>query len=173
MRHLVLTTALLPLAFSAAALAQPAQTAQPTQTAGAATTDDVKVNQLIVYGEDKCPVSAGDEITVCARRPESDRYRIPEPLRDDPDAPANEAWANRAEALEYVGRTGIGSCTPVGPGGGIGCYQQLIRQARAERESGDDVNWQRLVEEARQERLSRIDAEAKSVQEQIDQNSRP
>jgi hypothetical protein len=59
------------------------------------------------------------------------------------------------------------------PGGGIGCYQQLIRQARAERENGDDVNWQRLVEEARQERLSRIDAEAKSVQDQIEQNNRP
>jgi len=168
MRHFVPIAAFLPLAtFSAAALAQPAQTAR------AASTDDVKINQLIVYGEDKCPVSAGDEITVCARRPESDRYRIPEPLRDDPDAPANEAWTKRAEALEYVGRTGIGSCTPVGPGGGIGCYQQLVRQARAEREGGDDVNWQRLVEEARQERLSRIDAEAKSVQDQIDQNSRP
>jgi hypothetical protein len=168
MRHFVPIAALLPLAaFSAAALAQPAQ------TAAGAMADDVKINQLIVYGEDKCPVSAGDEITVCARRPESDRYRIPEPLRDDPDAPANEAWTKRAEALEYVGRTGIGSCTPVGPGGGIGCYQQLVRQARAEREGGDDVNWQRLVEEARQERLSRIDAEAKSVQDQIDQNSRP
>lgn len=168
MRHSVLTAAFIPLAaFSAAALAQPAQ------PGGGAMTDNVKVNQLIVYGEDRCPASAGDEITVCARRPESDRYRIPEPLRDDPDAPANEAWTNRAEALEYVGRTGIGSCTPVGPGGGIGCYQQLVRQARAERENGDDVNWQRLVEEARQERLSRIDAEAKAVQEQIDQNSRP
>jgi hypothetical protein len=125
-------------------------------------TEDVKINQLIVYGEDPCPASTNDEITVCARRPESDRYRIPEPLRDNPNDPANQSWTARAEALEYVGRTGIGSCTPVGPGGVIGCFQQLVRQARAEREASDDVNWNRLVEDARQERLSRIDAAAEA-----------
>ncbi|MGE5723350.1 MAG: hypothetical protein ACM3YM_12910 [Sphingomonadales bacterium] len=141
------------LAFAAGAFASTAP-AQP------AALDDAKVNQLIVYGDEPCPPSTDEEITVCARRPESDRYRIPENLRGDPTAPSHESWVNRAEDLEYVGRTGIGSCTPVGPGGGIGCFEQLVREAKAERANSDEVNWSRLVEEARQARLSRIDAAA-------------
>ena len=125
--------------------------------------DDGKVNQLIVYGEDPCPQSTDEEITVCGRLPESDRYRIPEVLRNVTD-PANTSWANKALELQYVGRTGIGSCTPVGPGGAIGCLQQLINQARAERGGGDLVDWNAMIEQARQERLSRIDAEAEAVE---------
>jgi hypothetical protein len=147
------------LAIGLAAMASPVLAADPPQT------DDVKVNQLIVYGSDPCPASSDDQITVCARKPEDDRFRIPEPLRDNPDAPYNEAWINRAEQLEYVGRTGIGSCSPVGPGGGIGCYQQLVREAKAERVHNDDVNWIRLVEEARQQRLGKIDAAAAADEE--------
>ena len=146
------------LAAGLAALASPALAADPPKV------DDVKVNQLIVYGTDPCPASTDDQINVCARKPEDDRFRIPEPLRDNPDAPYNEAWINRAEQLEYVGRTGIGSCSVVGPGGGIGCYQQLVRQAQAER-LHNDVNWIRLVEEARQERLGKIDAAAAADEE--------
>jgi hypothetical protein len=152
--------ALLPLIVAAALPLSPAF-AQVTAE------EDVKVNQLIVYGTDPCPVSSDEEITVCARRPEGERYRIPEPLRDNPNDPINDSWVNRAEALEYHGRTGIGSCTPVGPGGGIGCFQQLVRQARAERATSDEVNWTRLVEEARQERLNRIDAESEKVERQL------
>jgi len=33
-----------------------------------------------------------------------------------------------------VGRTGINSCSPVGPGGFTGCTEQLIKQAFTERE---------------------------------------
>jgi hypothetical protein len=55
----------------------------------------------------------------------------------------------------------------VGPGGGIGCFQQLVRQARAERATSDEVNWTRLVEEARQERLGRIDAESDRVEQEL------
>src|SRR5512143_3728234 len=40
-----------------------------------------KVNQLIVYGDDKCPESTDDTITVCARKDEGERFRIPAPLR--------------------------------------------------------------------------------------------
>lgn len=39
---------------------------------------DEKVNQLIIYGDDPCPASASGEITVCARKAEAERYRIPE-----------------------------------------------------------------------------------------------
>jgi hypothetical protein len=124
---------------------------------------DVKVNQLIVYGNDPCPQSTQDEITVCARRPENDRYRIPEQLRNVTD-PANNSWANKAMELQYVGRSGIGSCSPSGPGGATGCLQQLINQARAERAGSPDVDWNALIEEARQERLSRIDAQAEVIE---------
>jgi hypothetical protein len=121
---------------------------------------DPKINQLIIYGREACPPSTEEVIVVCARKPERDRYRIPENLRDDPNAPANNSWANRAIELSYVGRSGIGSCSTTGPGGMIGCYDQLVRQARAERASRDEVNWNRLIEQARQERLGRIDEQA-------------
>jgi len=125
--------------------------------------DGARVNQLIVYGDDPCPQSSDEEITVCARKPEDERFRIPENLRSDPNAPVNNAWANRAQSFEYVGRTGIGSCSPTGPGGMTGCFNDLIRQARNERAGRDSVNWNQLVEEARQKRLDRIDAEAEAV----------
>ena len=118
-----------------------------------------RVNMVIVYGDDACPPSTDDEIIVCARKPDADRYRIPEILRDNPNDPANDSWANRAIEMSYVGRTGIGSCSTVGPGGATGCYEQLVRQARAERATRDSVNWNQLIEEARQERLSRLDAD--------------
>lgn len=87
---------------------------------------------LIVYGDDDCPTSNGEEIVVCARLPEGERYRIPQPLRDTRDQPADMAWAARAEAVEYVGRTGTMSCSPVGPGGFTGCTEQMLRAARSE-----------------------------------------
>ena len=123
-----------------------------------------RINQMIVYGQDRCPPSTDEEIIVCARLPESDRYRIPESLREDPNDPASQSWTNRAIEVSYAGRTGIGSCSPVGAGGMIGCYNDLVRQARAERAGRDEVNWNRLIEEARQERLGRIDAEAAAVE---------
>ncbi|HEX8256269.1 MAG TPA: hypothetical protein VF589_01440 [Allosphingosinicella sp.] len=132
------------------------------EAAPAAGPTDAKVSQLIVYGDDPCPQSSADEIVVCARKPEGDRFRIPEELRANPNDPANQSWTNRASELQYVGRAGIGSCTPVGPGGGTGCYAELVRQARAERAGRESVNWNRLVEQARQERLGRIDAEAEA-----------
>lgn len=135
--------------------------------AAAQTPEEARVNQLIVYGDDGCPQSTEDEIIVCARLPEDDRYRIPDNLRGNPNDPANQSWVNRAIELSYVGRTGIGSCTPVGPGGAIGCNQQLVQQARAEREGSDQTNWAQLIEEARQERLSRIDAEAEAVEADV------
>ena len=91
------------------------------------------VNEIIVFGNDPCPRSTDDDIVVCARKPESERYRIPPNLRLDPTDPANRSWADRAQSLEYVGRTGTQSCSTVGPGGFTGCWEQMMRQARAER----------------------------------------
>lgn len=118
---------------------------------------DLQVNQIYIFGDDTCPASPDpNTINVCARLPDQDRFRIPENLRSNPQAPENQAWTNRAIELSYVGRTGVGSCSPVGPGGWTGCNQQLINQAVAERRGRPEVNWARLIEEARQERLGGI-----------------
>jgi hypothetical protein len=134
-----------------------------------------KISTMIVYGEDACPPSTDDTIIVCARKPEGERYRIPEVLRDDPNAPRNQAWAERATALEYAGRSGIGSCSPAGAGGATGCFNQIVREARAERRTSDDTNWNALIEQARRERLGKIDeaAEAEEADAQADEAAAP
>lgn len=91
--------------------------------------DARRVSHLIVYGNDPCPRSSGEEIVVCARRPENDRYRIPEALRGT-GQPSETSWAATARSLEFVGRTGIQSCSTVGPGGFTGCWAEMMRQAR-------------------------------------------
>ncbi|HEX8126532.1 MAG TPA: hypothetical protein VF548_13205 [Allosphingosinicella sp.] len=99
-----------------------------------------KVRRLVVYGRDACPrAKSADEIVVCARRPETERYRIPKELRDSAtgDAPDSTSWAARAEALEYVGRTGIQSCSTVGPGGVSGCWDEMVRAWRRDRRTGE------------------------------------
>lgn len=136
--------------------------------AAAPTTADVanlNVSQVVVFGDDPCPAAQNpEEIVVCARFVEEERFRIPENLRGDPNAPENQSWTNRAIELSYVGATGIGSCSPVGPGGWTGCNQQLINQAVAERRGRPEVNWARLIEQARQERLSGINAAASEAE---------
>ncbi|ODP38163.1 hypothetical protein [Sphingomonas turrisvirgatae] len=88
---------------------------------------------LVIYGDDKCPTNAdGDEIVVCVRRPAEERYRIPKDLRDQEVKRENESWAVRQQDTMTVGNTGIGSCTTVGPGGGIGCGAQELRRGKAE-----------------------------------------
>jgi hypothetical protein len=92
-----------------------------------------RVNEIVVYGTDPCPRSTDDEVVVCARKPEAERYRIPERLREGGSLQSRQAWANRAIAFETYGKTGINSCSPVGPAGFTGCSQQLINQAFKER----------------------------------------
>jgi hypothetical protein len=98
-----------------------------------------RIRRIIVYGRDPCPRStSGDEVVICGRRAESERYRIPEELRDTKDDnPDSTSWAVRAESLEYVGRTGIQSCSTVGPGGFTGCWNELVRAWRQDRRTGD------------------------------------
>ena len=155
--------------FVAAALGAAALFAAPA--AAQTAPGQEKINQLIVYGDDPCPQSTDEEIIVCARKPESERFRIPEELRTDPNGTANQSWTSRATELQYVGRSGIGSCSPVGSGGASGCFNELVRQARAERAGRDEVNWNRLIEQARQERLGRIDAEAAAIEAEQEANA--
>ena len=131
--------------------------------------EDIRVNQLIIYGDDPCPASTNDEIIVCARLPEGDRYRIPPALREDPDDPQNQSWATRAIELSYVGASGIGSCSTAGPGGSIGCFNQIVQQARAERAAAGNVDWGGMIEEAREARMRRIAEE--EAEEAAQENS--
>ena len=98
----------------------------------AAQTADVEIAEIIVYGDDPCPRSTDDTVVVCARKPESERYRIPERYREGGSRQSRESWAARARSFEYVGRTGIQSCSAVGPGGHTGCLQNMIDRAQAE-----------------------------------------
>lgn len=129
--------------------------------------DSEKVKQVIVYGADPCPTSTGDEIMVCARLPDKDRYRIPKELRSDPNDPKTQSWMNRAESIEYVGRSGTDSCSPVGAGGATGCFAQIARAAKAERKAMmGDASWSNLVAAEREKRLSTIDADSDKIEAQ-------
>src|SRR4051794_8868968 len=90
-----------------------------------------RTTAVTVYGNDPCPDrgSASDEIVVCARRPESERYRIPKELRHKNDPLSESAWGSRVAGLEEASRpTMPGSCSAVGSYGQTGCYQQMLGQ---------------------------------------------
>ncbi|MWV26290.1 hypothetical protein [Aurantiacibacter rhizosphaerae] len=136
--------------------------------AAAQETGGDRVNQVIIFGDDACPESTGDTITVCARLDESERYRIPPNLRTS-NSPQNDSWTNRALALEAVGDFGPLSCTPVGAGGDLGCTMKMIEAAYAERANSSDIRFAELIAEERAERLGTIDAEAAATQDRVEQ----
>lgn len=94
-----------------------------------------------VFGDDPDPVAQGDEILIIARRPESDRYRIPTEFREAAQADAVSQEA-RVDEMVAIGRTGTDSCSPVGPGGFTGCFMRDVQNNRTEK---------RAVARARQE----------------------
>ena len=124
---------MLKFALASAGLAGAALTAVAVSAPAAAQNASGNISEIIVYGTDPCPRSTDDEVVVCARKPESERYRIPETLRTGGARQTRESWAARARSFETVGRTGINSCSAVGPAGHTGCLQQIIDRARAER----------------------------------------
>jgi hypothetical protein len=118
------------IAFAAAAAALVA--AAP---ASADTSLPQRSTNLVVYGNDPCPQSREDEIVVCARRPESERYRIPKALRDKKRTDsASMAWGRQWGQMEDATRfTRPDSCSVVGSGGQTGCLQSALRQWWLER----------------------------------------
>ncbi|MGZ3173999.1 MAG: hypothetical protein ACXWI7_07575 [Croceibacterium sp.] len=158
--------ALISLAACAIGLAAPVAAQDASASQGP---PEPKVNQLIVYGEDKCPESSGNEITVCARLDESERYRIPESLRSL-EGPQNEAWANKVKSFEAVGNFGPLSCTPVGAGGELGCTAKMIEAAYAEKRqvAATNLHMAELVSQARQQRLSTLDADSAATQARVE-----
>lgn len=148
-------------AFGSVFIAMPATAQQPVETG------DDRYNMVVVYGDDACPVSSDDTIVVCARKAESERFRIPEALRYSTD-PANQSWAQRVEKLEMVGKFGTLSCTPVGAGGWTGCTQEMIQKAYADKAEGSDVRFSQIIADARAERLSTIDEDAEKQQRDVE-----
>lgn len=126
-----------------------------------------RVKQVIVYGSDPCPISEGDEILVCARQGEEERYRIPKELRrEEIGSTKNESWTSRVRSIEYVGASGTQSCSPVGSGGFTGCFSKIARQAKAERQAMGDKSWSDLVAAARAKRLGTIDKDSEEIEAQ-------
>ena len=130
-----------------------------------------KVQVLDVYGDDPCPQSSAEEIVVCRRLDEEERYRIPESLRGS-SSPANESWASKVQAYEAVGDFGPLSCSPVGAGGELGCTAQMIAAAYEEKRTAPGVRAAELIAEARGERLATIDAEAAETQARVEELER-
>ena len=112
-----------------------------------------KVNIVDVFGDDPCPPSAGDEIVVCRRLDEEERYRIPEALRQS-DSPQNQSWSQRVRSFETVGDFGPLSCSPIGLGGELGCTAEMIAAAYEERRTGSGVRASEIIAAQRAERLS-------------------
>lgn len=158
--------ALLPLA--AIMLCAAPLAAQEAEQAPAPAPGSERISQVIVYGDDPCKPGSADEIVVCVRKAESERYRIPENLRgSDPNGSENQAWANRVQSIEYVGRSGTQSCSPVGAGGFTGCFSQIAAQAKAERKAMDNVSWADLVAAERAKRLSTIEQDSKDIEARV------
>lgn len=156
------------LTLAASFAAGPAFAQQSVPLDARVNTRDEKVNQLIIYGDDACPQSTQAEMVICVRRGEQERYRIPESLRGI-DSPQSEAWANKVQAYESVGSFGNLSCSPVGAGGSLGCTQQLIDRAYAEKKEGSAVKFGELIAAEREKRLSTIDEDAAAQQARVEE----
>ena len=100
----------------------------PGFAAPAAKTPAAKLSTLVVFGNDPCPRSSDDEVVVCARQPESERYRIPKQFRGKRyNAARDGSWAGTAKVLEYVSSRGLpGSCSFVGSNGQTGCFRRFM-----------------------------------------------
>lgn len=88
--------------------------------------------EVIVYGTDPCPRSTDDNVVVCVRRGEAERYRIPQAYRETGTRQQNQSWSAQSQALRTIGATGPQSCSAVGPVGFTGCLAQAIDQAKEE-----------------------------------------
>ena len=123
-------TGLLPLlaalAFTAPALAQ-----QDDSSLAQSSTPPERTSVLYTYGDEPCPEAQEGEIVVCAQRPESERYRVPQELREElkeEEAVGGGSWASKVEGYENVARASRpNSCSPVGSYGFTGCAAAALR----------------------------------------------
>ncbi|GAA4010376.1 hypothetical protein GCM10022280_04480 [Sphingomonas swuensis] len=68
------------------------------------------------------------EVLVCGRRAQAQRYQVTPP--DAPYDPGGNVKGVMTERMGWVGEgdTGIGSCGPVGPSAGTGCFVKSWRR---------------------------------------------
>jgi hypothetical protein len=97
-------------------------------------------SEVVVYGNDPCPRSTDSSIVVCRHRPESERYRLPKNQQLQGSRQERQSWANRSRTVMNAGKTGINSCSAVGPAGTSGCLIQQIEQARRENGQATEDN---------------------------------
>jgi hypothetical protein len=95
-------------------------------------------SEVVVFGTDPCPRAADSSIVICKRRPESERYRLPNTQRLQGSRQERQSWGEKSKQLTNIGSTGTFSCSAVGPGGYTGCLTQQIKQAKQEAREAKD-----------------------------------
>jgi hypothetical protein len=107
----------------------------PSLGAAQASEPPERISFLVTFGADRCPEAVGDEIVVCAARPESERYRVPESLRKTEEAPVRGgSWTSAVANLDGYARAVLpNSCSPNGSNGFTGCTQRALQVWFAER----------------------------------------
>ena len=131
--HLIaLMLAALPLPAAAQEAAAPDPAAPNTPAAQESTSATTAVENyrrrinVVVYGNDPCPeAQSPDEIVVCARRPEEERYRL-RTVEPTPGVRTEQGGVNRTLGTDDVRLAGgSGTCTTVGPNGLAGCNKGI------------------------------------------------
>lgn len=132
--HLIaLTLAALPWPAMAQEAAAPnpaapntAPAAQESTSATTAVENYRRRINVVVYGNDPCPeAQSPDEIVVCARRPEEERYRL-RTVEPTPGVRTEQGGVNRTLGTDDVRLAGgSGTCTTVGPNGLAGCNKGI------------------------------------------------
>ena len=102
---------------------------------GASSAVPSRESEVIVFGNDACPRSSDpNEIVVCARRPENERYRIPPAFRERREQLTEQAWGARVAGIEADAALGRpDSCSPFGSWGQTGCTQRMLHDWAEER----------------------------------------
>jgi len=129
------------LLIAAPAVAQLAAPVRSTLKPAPSDTSLPRQKLVTVFGTDPCPKSTDpDEVVVCVRKGDDERFRIPPTTRTDVKPAGAFEGPNRSALLgDASGGAGggVGSCSAVGPGGGTGCNQALQDQYRAARKAGE------------------------------------
>jgi hypothetical protein len=100
-----------------------------TEQAGRESSDILSKAQIRIVPRCSPESAASETITVCGRRSETERQRLAPIISDrfDPRGTV-ESVSRERHRLYEVGDSGIGSCSPSGPGGVEGCSWKRFKQ---------------------------------------------
>ena len=102
----------------------------------AAAPAQVQDRVVIVYGDDPCPASNGQDIVVCRRQPKAEQFRIPKDLRESEPSATSLGWASQQKALAGTGANAVqvGGCSATGANVVAGgCFRDQARAWKAEK----------------------------------------